>query len=92
MIDQCSKKEVSELRECMVRDVMRLMGLGKLLIAINFNRFAECECEEMTLVFNNFLLTDFAKIAFKIAMAIELLIKITKDALEGFCAAKLVEH
>jgi len=92
MIDQCSKKEVSELRECMVRDVMRLMGLGKLLIAINFNRFAECECEEMTLVFNNFLLTDVAKIAFEVTKVIELLIKITEDAFEGFCTAKLVEH
>ena len=92
MIDQRSMGEVSELREFMIRDVMRLMSLGKLLIAINFNRFAECECEEMTLVFNNFLLTDVAKIAFKVTMAIELLIKIDKDALQGFCTAKLVEH
>lgn len=92
MINQRSVEEVSELRKSMIRNVMRLMSEGQLLIAINFNRFAECKCEEMALVLNNFLLTDFAKIAFKIAMAIELLIKITKDALEGFCAAKLVEH
>ena len=73
----------------MIRDVM---SLSKLLIAINFNRFAECECEEMTLVFNNFLLTDVAKIASEVTMMIELLIKITEDAFEGFCTAKLVEH
>ena len=71
---------------------MRLISLAKLIIALNFNRFAECECEGMTLVFKHFLLTDVAKIAFKVTMAIELLVKITKDALQGFCTTKLVEH
>ena len=92
MIDQRSVKQVGELRECMIRNVMRLMSEGKLLVAIHFDRFAERECKKMTLMLNDFPLTDIAKIALEIAMAIDLLVKIAQDFLQGFCAAELVEH